>query len=79
MNIVFEKTSDPSRALLYGLLESCFFYKSTEDCPFMELRHSLSVEEKYDLVMGLNKEEVKSFIKQHECCLERRLSYLNPY
>ena len=45
----------------------------------MELRHSLSVEEKYDLVMGLNKEEVKSFIKQHECCLERRLSYLNPY
>ena len=78
MSIIFEKTSDPGRALLYGLLGTCFFYKSTEDCPLQELRNSLSSEEKYDLVMRLSNEEVKRFIEQHESCLEKRLSYINP-
>jgi hypothetical protein len=76
MDIIGGNSSANSRILLFGLLVNCLFPTSTnEDCPFWELRDSLSIEKKYAYVMGLNKEEVSSILAQHEECYEKRFSY----
>ena len=80
MDSILEKSLDNSRALLFGLLANCLFPTSTkEDCPLWELRHSLSIEKKYQYTMGLSDEEVKSILAKHECCYEKRLSNLNQW
>ena len=77
MDSNLEKSSDRSRALLFGLLANCLFPTSKkEDCPLWELRHSLSIEKKHEYTMGLSDEEVKSILAQHESCYENRLA--NP-
>ena len=73
-----EKSSDRSRALLFGLLANCLFPTSKkEECPLWELRNSLSIEKKHEYAMMLSDEEVKNILAQHECCYENRLSNLN--
>jgi hypothetical protein len=80
MDLILKKSSDKSRALLFGLLVNCLFPTSTkEDCPLWKLRDSLSIEEKHEYTMGLSDEEVKSILAQHECCYEKRLSNLNQW
>ena len=80
MDTILEKSLDSSRALLFGLLTNCLFPTSTkEDCPVWELRHSLSIEKKFQYTMGLSDEEVISILAQHECCYEKRLSDLNQW
>jgi hypothetical protein len=75
MDSMLEKSSDGSRALLFGLLANCLFPTSKkENCPLWELRNSLSIEKKHEYAMGLSDEEVKSILAQHECCYESRLS-----
>ena len=75
MNSILKKSSEHSRGLLFGLLNNCIFSNNeTENCPLFELRNSLSIEEKYDFVMGLNKEEVTTLLMHHEYCFENRLS-----
>ena len=75
MDLILNKSSDKSRALLFGLLVNCLFPTSTkEDCPLWKLRSSLSAEEKYEYMMGLSDEEVKSLLVQHDECNEERLS-----
>lgn len=70
-----KKSSDRSRALLFGLLVNCIFSGGTGDnCPLTELRRSLTIEEKYDYVMSLSKNEVTSILVQHEECFEQKLS-----
>jgi len=75
MNSILKKSSECSRGLLLGLLTHCIFASNeTEICPLFELRNSLSIEEKYDFVMGLNKEEVKTLLLHHEHCFENKLA-----
>jgi hypothetical protein len=75
MNSVLKNTSEHSRGLLFGLLTNCIFSAhETESCPLFELRNSLSIEEKYDFVMGLSKQEVKTILSKHEDCFENRLA-----
>ena len=75
MNTILKKSSKHSRGLLFGLLTNCIFSNNeTENCPLFELRDFLSIEEKYDFVMGLNKEEVTTLLMHHEYCFEYRLS-----
>ena len=75
MNSILKKSSGYSKELLFGLLANCIFSSNeTESCPLFELRNSLSIEEKYDFIMGLNKEEVKTLLMHHEHCFENRLA-----
>ncbi|MFC1844208.1 hypothetical protein ACFLZ5_05405 [Thermodesulfobacteriota bacterium] len=72
-----EKSKDTSRALLFGLLANCIFSTGiNESCPLSELRINLSIEEKYEFVMGLSDEEIKNILVQHDKCYEKRLSSL---
>ena len=71
MEQILEKSSESSRALLFGLLVNCLFPKRRkESCPLWELRDSLTIEKKYAYVMSLSKEEVASILAQHEECYE---------
>jgi len=73
MGSILEKSSDRSRALLFGLLVNCLFPTSkNEECPLWELRNSLSTEKKHEFVMELSKDEVASILVQHEECYEKR-------
>ena len=75
MKSSLKKSSGHSKELLFGLLANCIFSANeTECCPLFELRNNLSIEEKYDFVMGLSKQEVKSILMQHEDCFENRLT-----
>jgi hypothetical protein len=75
MDSNLKKSLDSSRGLLFGLLVNCIFSEGAkESCPLSELRSSLSTEGKYEYVMGLSDEEVKSNLVQHEECYEKRLS-----
>jgi len=77
MNSIIEKSKDTSRALLFGLLANCIFSTgANESCPLSEIRINLTIEEKYEFVMGLNDEEIKSILVQHDECCERRFSSL---
>jgi len=75
MNSIVKKSSGHSRSLLFGLITHCIFSNNEkENCPLFELRNSLSIEEKYDFVMGLDKDEVKILLMHHEHCFENRLA-----
>jgi len=75
MNATAEKISDRSRSVLFGFLVSCLFSDEAEDkCPLALLRSFLSIEEKYEYVMGLSEEEVADYLKQHAECFEKRMS-----
>ena len=74
MDSILEKSFDRSRSLLFGLLQSCLFSEDAKDsCPLSQLRHRLSLDEKYDYVMGLSDEVVRDILKQHEECYEKRV------
>jgi len=73
MESTVEKSSSTARSLLFGLLVNCVFSTGAlKDCPLWELRQNLSVEEKHKYVMGLNIEEIKSILYQHEECFKQR-------
>ena len=75
MNPILEKSTDQSREILFGLLTNCIFSSIENDCcPLFDLRNSLSIEQKYDFVMGLSKEDVAFMLTQHEDCFEKKLS-----
>ena len=70
-----DKYPDQSRGLLLGLLTNCVFSTIDDDsCPLFELRNSLSIEQKYDFVMGLGKEELTFMLRQHEGCFEKKFT-----
>jgi len=80
MESILEKSRDTSRALLFGLLANCIFSTGiNEQCPLSELRINLTTEEKYEFVMGLGDEEIKSILVQHTECSERRLASLQQF
>jgi hypothetical protein len=61
MASIIEKSAERPRALLFGLLVNCVFSTGAkEDCPLLEMRNNLSLEEKYKYVMGLTIEEIKN-------------------
>jgi hypothetical protein len=75
MDSILEKSSDSSRALLFGVLTNCIFSSIESDsCPLFDLRNSLSIEQKYDFVMGLSKEEVALMLTKHEGCFQKKFS-----
>jgi len=75
MDFILEKSYDQSRRLLWGLFTNCIFSSNENDsCPLFDLRNSLSIEQKYDFVMGLSKEEVAFMLAQHEDCFEKKFS-----
>jgi len=75
MDSNLKKSLDSSRGLLFGLLVNCIFSEGAkETCPLSKLRLNLSTEDKYTYVMGLDDEEVKSILLQHDECYEKRLS-----
>ena len=72
MELVLEKSSDRSRSMLFGLLVSCIFDdEKSKNCPLSQLRSTLSIEEKYNFVMGLNADEVASILGTNEKCYEK--------
>jgi hypothetical protein len=74
MDSILEKSFDRSRSLLFGLFVSCLFSEEAKDsCPLIQLRNSLSLDEKYDYVMELSDEVVRDILKQHEECYEKRV------
>jgi hypothetical protein len=73
MASIIEKSAERPRALLFGLLVNCVFSTGAEeDCPLLEMRNNLSLEEKYKYVMGLTIEEIKNILLLHEECYDRR-------
>ncbi len=74
MASIIEKSAERPRALLFGLLVNCVFSTGAkeEDCPLLEMRNNLSLEEKYKYVMGLTIEEIKNILSLHEECYDRR-------
>ena len=79
MDQILEKSHNPSRALVFGLLVSCIFSTNTEnclDCPLKKLRKNLSIDKKHEYVMELSDIEIESILKQYESCYENRLSDL---
>ena len=73
MESKLEKSSERARNLLFGLLVNCVFSTGArEDCPLLEMRNNLSLEEKHKYVMGLTIEEIKSILFLHEQCYEQR-------
>ena len=73
MDSILEKSSERARGLLFGLLVNCVFSTGAlEDCPLLEMRNNLSLEEKHKYVMGLTIEEIKSILFLHEQCYEQR-------
>ena len=73
MESILEKSSERLRALLFGLLVNCVFSTGArEDCPLLEMRNNLSLEEKHKYVMGLSIEEIKSILFLQEQCYEQR-------
>jgi hypothetical protein len=79
MGPILEKSSNPSRTLVLGLLVSCRFTTCAEDCPLRELHNDLSIEEKYEYALELSDEDVKYILAQHEYCYKKRLSDLNQW
>jgi hypothetical protein len=77
MDAIMEKSSDRSRSMLFGLLISCLLFDETmSDCPLTHLRESLTLEEKYDFVMELDKQEVDSLVRLHTKCFSMKISHL---
>lgn len=77
METAFEKSSDKSRTLLFGLLVNCIFSDDAQGkCPLWERRNNLSIENKYDYVMELGLKEINSILVQHEQCYQKRLAGL---
>ena len=76
MDQILEKSHNPSRALVFGLLVSCLFSTNAEscsDCPLKKLRKNLSVDKKHEYVMELSDIEIESILIQYESCYENRL------
>ena len=74
MDSIVKKSFDRARSLLFGLLQSCLFSEDAKDsCPLSQLRNRLSLDEKYDYVMGLSDEIVHDILEQHEECYEKRI------
>ena len=75
MDELLEKSSDRSRALLFGLLQSCLLEgDALASCPLEKLRDSLSLEEKYRYAMELQGEELDRVLELHEECFQKRLT-----
>ena len=73
MESILEKSTNRARGLLFGLLANCVFSTGAKvDCPLLEMRNNLSLEEKHKYVMGLSIQEIKSILYQHEECYEQR-------
>lgn len=82
MELIYEKTSSPSRSLVFGLLMSCLFTTNAEscsDCRLKELRISLSINKKHQYVMELSDVEIESILAQNESCYKKRLSDLRQW
>ena len=81
MNSILEKSPNPARALVFGLLASCFFTTNADcsDCLLKELRDSLSIDKKHEFVMGLSDMEIESILEKNKSCYEKRLSDLNQW
>jgi len=74
MDEILAKSFNHSRALLFGLLQSCLLEgNALEGCPLARLRNTLSFEEKYQYVMDLNDAEVSKILEQHEACFKNRI------
>ncbi len=74
MSDILTKSSDRSRSLLFGLLQSCLLEgNALESCPLAQLRNTLSFDEKYHYAMELSKEEVDNVLEQHEECFKNRI------
>ena len=74
MDTIWEKSSERSRSVLFGLLISCLFSEEAKNqCPLSRFRNNLSIEEKYDLSLKLSEEEINTVLEKHEKCFEMRL------
>ena len=81
MNSILEKSPNPSRALVLGLLASCLLTTNTDcsDCLLKKLRDSLSIDKKHKFVMGLSDIEIESILEKNKSCYEKRLLDLNQW
>jgi len=76
MDDILAKSFDRSRALLFGLLQSCLLEgDALESCPLTQLRNTLSFEEKYHYAMKLSEEELNKILEQHEECFNKRIMF----
>ena len=78
MNPILEKSLNPKRATVFGLLVSCIFTDGVGDCldcPLKLLRDNLSIEKKHDYVMKLSDKKIEDIVKQHEKCLAKKMPY----
>ena len=75
MDVDLAKSYNRSRALLFGLLQSCLLEgDALESCPLAQLRNSLTFEEKYRYTMELSDADVNKILEQHEACFRMRVS-----
>ena len=74
MDDIIAKSSDRSRSLLFGLLQSCLLEgNALESCPLAQLRNTMSLEEKYNYAMSSSDEEVHKILEQHDECFKKRI------
>ena len=79
MGSISEKSFNPSRTLVLGLLMCCRYTTCADNCPLRKTHDDLSLEEKYEYAQGLSDEEINSILVQYESCYEKRLSDLNQW
>jgi len=79
MGPILEKSSNPSRTLILGLLVCCRYTTCAKDCPLRKTHNDLSIEEKHTYAQGLSDEEINSILLKHESCYEKRLLDLNQW
>ena len=74
MDDIIAKSSDRSRSLMFGLLQSCLLEgNALESCPLAKLRNTLSIVEKYHYAMESSEEEVLKILEQHDECFKKRI------
>ena len=63
--------SEYRRAWLLGIFMECPFGDALENCPAREFR-KLSMEDRAQIVEGVDDEVVDRFVRQHQVCLASR-------
>ena len=79
MGPILEKTANPSRTLILGLLASCRFTTCTKKCPLNRLLDDSGGDAKKEYALDLTDREVEKILTQHKSCYKKRLSDLNQW
>ena len=73
MGPILEKSSNPFRTLVLGLLVSCPYTTCTEGCTLGKLHNGLSIDEKHEYTQRLSDEEIKKHFGAIRTLLRKKI------